>query len=153
MFNQGNRPAINVGISVSRVGGNAQIKAMKKVAGRLKIDQAQFRELEAFSKFGSNLDAVTAMTIDKGQKNTLLLNQPLHQTVPVEEQVALLYCGTQGLLKNVPLNKVKEFEKNFLMMLRKTQKKEVLDVIKSGVIDDKVISIIEQLAADVAKDL
>ncbi|MEA4936955.1 MAG: F0F1 ATP synthase subunit alpha [Paludibacter sp.] len=153
LFNQGNRPAINVGISVSRVGGNAQIKAMKKVAGRLKIDQAQFRELEAFSKFGSNLDAVTAMTIDKGQKNTLLLNQPLHQTVPVEEQVALLYCGTQGLLKNVPLNKVKEFEKNFLMMLRKTQKKEVLDVIKSGVIDDKVISIIEQLAADVAKDL
>jgi len=153
LFNQGNRPAINVGISVSRVGGNAQIKAMKKVAGRLKIDQAQFRELEAFSKFGSNLDAVTAMTIDKGQKNTLLLNQPLHEPMPVEEQVALLYCGIQGLLNNVPLNKVKEFEKNFLMMLKKTQKKEVLDVIKSGEFNDDVIKIIEQLAADVVKDL
>lgn len=99
LFNQGNRPAINVGISVSRVGGNAQLKAMKKVAGTLKIDQAQFRELESFSKFGGEMDAVTAFTIDKGQKNTQLLIQPQYSPMPVEEQISILYCGTQGLLK------------------------------------------------------
>ena len=120
LFNQGNRPAINVGISVSRVGGTAQIKAMKKVAGTLKIDQAQFRELEAFTKFGGDMDPVTAMTIDKGQKNTRLLVQPLHQPMPVEKQVAVLYCGTHGLLSKVPLNKVNDFEKEFLSTLELT---------------------------------
>ena len=140
LFNQGNRPAINVGISVSRVGGNAQIKAMKKVAGTLKIDQAQFRELEAFTKFGSDMDPVTAMTIDKGQKNTRLLVQPLHKPMPVEKQVAVLYCGTHGLLSKVPLDKVSEFENEYLNTLEMLHQEEVLDVIKKGVIDDKVIS-------------
>ncbi|MDO9154090.1 MAG: F0F1 ATP synthase subunit alpha [Paludibacter sp.] len=153
LFNQGIRPAINVGVSVSRVGGTAQIKAMKKVAGTLKIDQAQYRELEAFSKFGSNLDPVTMMTIDKGQKNKLLLVQPLNEPMPVEKQIAILYCGVQGLLKKVPLNKVKEFEKDFLMMLETAHKNDVLDVIKSGVIDEKVTLIIEKIASDVAKNL
>ena len=108
LFNQGNRPAIDVGISVSRVGGNAQIKAMKKVAGTLKIDQAQYRELEAFTKFGGDMDPVTALTIDKGQKNTRLLVQPQYSPMPVEQQIAVLYCGTHGLLKDVPLDKVQE---------------------------------------------
>ena len=110
LFNQGNRPAINVGISVSRVGGNAQIKAMKKVAGTLKIDQAQYRELEAFTKFGGDMDPVTALTIDKGQKNTRLLVQPQYSPMPVEQQIAVLYCGTHGLLKDVPLDRVQDFE-------------------------------------------
>jgi len=153
LFNQGNRPAINVGISVSRVGGNAQVKAMKKVAGTLKIDQAQYRELEAFSKFGSNLDAVTSMTIDKGQKNQQLLVQPLHQPMSVEQQIAVLYCGTQGLLKDVPLTKVDDFEKKFLIMLESKHKKDVLDVIKSGALNEEVTSIIEKLASDIAKSL
>ena len=109
LFNQGNRPAINVGISVSRVGGNAQIKAMKKVAGTLKIDQAQYRELEAFTKFGGDMDPVTALTIDKGQKNTRLLVQPQYSPMPVEQQIAVLYCGTHGLLKDVPLDRVQDF--------------------------------------------
>jgi len=151
LFNQGNRPAINVGISVSRVGGNAQIKAMKKVAGTLKMDQAQFRELEAFSKFGGDMDPVTAMTIDKGQKNTRLLVQPLHQPMPVENQVAVLYCGTNGLLSNVPLNKVQDFEKEFLMVLELSHRVDVLDVLKKGVINDEVVAIIEKIAAEVAK--
>jgi F-type H+-transporting ATPase subunit alpha len=151
LFNQGNRPAINVGISVSRVGGNAQIKAMKKVAGTLKIDQAQFRELEAFTKFGSDMDPVTAMTIDKGQKNTRLLVQPLHKPMPVEKQVAVLYCGTHGLLSKVPLDKVSEFENEYLNTLEMLHQEEVLDVIKKGVIDDKVISILEKVAEEVAR--
>src|SRR5450756_100386 len=127
LFNQGNRPAINVGISVSRVGGNAQIKAMKKVAGTLKMDQAQFRELEAFTKFGGDMDAVTAMTIDKGQKNTRLLVQALHEPMSVEKQVAVLYCGTHGLLANVPIIKVQEFQKEFLMVLELSHQADVLD--------------------------
>ncbi len=151
LFNQGNRPAINVGISVSRVGGNAQIKAMKKVAGTLKMDQAQFRELEAFSKFGGDMDPVTAMTIDKGQKNTRLLVQPLHQPMPVENQVAVLYCGTNGLLSNVPLNKVQDFEKEFLMVLELSHRTDVLDVLKKGIVNDEVTAIIEKIAAEVAK--
>ncbi|MGC3978725.1 MAG: F0F1 ATP synthase subunit alpha [Paludibacteraceae bacterium] len=151
LFNQGNRPAINVGISVSRVGGNAQIKAMKKVAGTLKIDQAQYRELEAFTKFGSDMDAVTAMTIDKGQKNTKLLVQPLHQPMSVEKQVAVLYCGTQGLLAKLPLDKVKDFEKEFLTILELSYKAEVLDVIKAGTIDEKVTTILEKVAEEVIK--
>ncbi|HPT43231.1 MAG TPA: F0F1 ATP synthase subunit alpha [Paludibacteraceae bacterium] len=151
LFNQGNRPAINVGISVSRVGGTAQIKAMKKVAGTLKIDQAQFRELEAFTKFGGDMDAVTAMTIDKGQKNTRLLVQPLHQPMAVEKQVAVLYCGTHGLLSKVPLDKVSEFEKEFLSTLELTHQEDVLDVIKKGIIDDTVTSILEKTAEEVAR--
>lgn len=150
LFNQGNRPAINVGISVSRVGGNAQIKPMKKVAGTLKIDQAQYRELEAFSKFSSDMDPVTAMAIDRGRKNTKLLIQPQYTPIPVGEQVAILYCGTHGLLKNVPLNKVPEFEQNFLENIRFGHKEDVLDVLSSGIINDEVTSIIDKVAADVS---
>ena len=146
LFNQGNRPAINVGISVSRVGGNAQIKAMKKVAGSLKMDQAQFRELEAFTKFGGDMDPVTAMTIDKGQKNTRLLVQALHAPMTVEQQVAVLYCGTHGLLSGVPLNKVQDFQKEFLMVLELSHQSDVLDVIKKGNMNDEVSAIIEKVA-------
>jgi len=153
LFNQGNRPAINVGISVSRVGGNAQIKAMKKVAGTLKMDQAQFRELEAFTKFGGDMDPVTAMTIDKGQKNTRLLVQALHEPLSVEKQVAVLYCGTHGLLASVPLTKVQDFQKEFLMVLELSHQADVLDVLKKGIINDEVSAIIEQVAGDVAKRL
>ena len=151
LFNQGNRPAINVGISVSRVGGNAQIKAMKKVAGSLKMDQAQFRELEAFTKFGGDMDPVTAMTIDKGQKNTRLLVQALHAPMTVEQQVAVLYCGTHGLLSGVPLNKVQDFQKEFLMVLELSHQSDVLDVIKKGSMTDEVSAIIEKVAGEVAK--
>lgn len=153
LFNQGNRPAINVGISVSRVGGNAQIKAMKKVAGTLKMDQAQFRELEAFTKFGGDMDPVTAMTIDKGQKNTRLLVQALHEPLSVEKQVAVLYCGTHGLLASVPLTKVQDFQKEFLMVLELSHQADVLDVLKKGIINDEVSAIIEQVAGEVAKRL
>ena len=151
LFNQGNRPAINVGISVSRVGGNAQIKAMKKVAGTLKMDQAQFRELEAFTKFGGDMDPVTAMTIDKGQKNTRLLVQALHEPMSVEKQVAVLYCGTNGLLSKVPITKVQSFEKEFLMVLELSHQADVLDVLKTGVINNDVSAIIEKVAAEVSK--
>ena len=146
LFNQGNRPAINVGISVSRVGGNAQIKAMKKVAGTLKIDQAQYRELEAFTKFSGDMDPVTALTIDKGQKNTRLLVQPQYSPMPVEKQIAILYCGTHGLLRNVPLDKVTDFERSFLETLEMNHRADVLDVLKSGVIDDDVCKKIEETA-------
>lgn len=151
LFNQGNRPAINVGISVSRVGGNAQIKAMKKVAGTLKIDQAQYRELEAFSKFSGDMDPVTALTIDKGQKNARLLVQPQYSPMPVEKQIAILYCGTHGLLKSVPLDKVEDFESSFLNLLALEHQADVLDVLKTGVINDEVTKIIEEVAAVVAK--
>ncbi len=117
LFNAGNRPAIDVGISVSRVGGNAQTKAMKRVAGTLKIDQAQYRELEAFSKFSSDMDAISMMTLDKGRKNTRLLIQPLHATMPVERQIAVLYCGTNALMKDIPVEKVGEFERLLLETL------------------------------------
>ena len=146
LFNQGNRPAINVGISVSRVGGNAQIKAMKKVAGTLKIDQAQYRELEAFTKFSGDMDPVTALTIDKGQKNTRLLVQPQYSPMPVEKQIAILYCGTHGLLRNVPLDKVTDFERSFLEALEMNHRTDVLDILKSGVIDDDVCKKIEETA-------
>jgi len=144
LFNQGNRPAINVGISVSRVGGNAQIKAMKKVAGTLKIDQAQYRELEAFTKFGGDLDPVTARTIDKGQKNTRLLIQAIYSPMPVEKQIAILYCGTHGLLKDIPLERVQEFEVAFLNSLSGT---DVLEKLKKGILDESVTSAIETTAA------
>ena len=151
LFNQGNRPAIDVGISVSRVGGNAQIKAMKKVAGTLKIDQAQYRELEAFTKFSGDMDPVTALTIDKGQKNVRLLVQPQYCPMPVEKQVAILYCGTHGLLHNVPLDKVTEFEERFLSSLELNHRADVLDVLKAGMINDEVMKILEDVAATVAK--
>ena len=151
LFNQGNRPAIDVGISVSRVGGNAQIKAMKKVAGTLKIDQAQYRELEAFTKFSGDMDAVTALTIDKGQKNTRLLVQPQYSPMPVEKQIAILYCGTHGLLRNVPLAKVSEFERTFLDTLERKHRADVLDVLKSGVINDEVCALLEQTAQATAQ--
>ena len=151
LFNQGNRPAINVGISVSRVGGNAQIKAMKKVAGTLKIDQAQYRELEAFTKFSGDMDPVTALTIDKGQKNTRLLVQPQYKPVSVEKQVAILYCGTHGLLHNVPLDKVTEFEHSFLEMLEMNHREDILDVLKQGIINDEISAKIEDVAKKVAR--
>ena len=151
LFNQGNRPAIDVGISVSRVGGNAQVKAMKKVAGTLKIDQAQYRELEAFTKFSGDMDPVTALTIDKGQKNTRLLVQPQYSPMPVEKQIAILYCGTHGLLRNVPLDKVSEFERNFLESLEMNYRMEVLDVLKTGAINDDVCKKIEETAEAVAR--
>ncbi|MFA6334754.1 MAG: F0F1 ATP synthase subunit alpha [Bacteroidales bacterium] len=144
LFNQGNRPAINVGISVSRVGGNAQIKAMKKVAGTLKIDQAQYRELEAFTKFGGDLDPVTARTIDKGQKNTQLLIQSQYSPIPTEQQIAILYCGTHGLLKDISLDKVAEFETDFINSLKST---DVLEKLRNGILDDSVTSVIEKTAA------
>lgn len=150
LFNQGIRPAINVGISVSRVGGNAQVKAMKKVAGTLKIDQAQYRELEAFTQFGGDMDPVTAQTIDKGQKNTQLLVQPQYSPMPVGEQIAILYCGVHGLLKDVPLDKVHDFEKALINNLQGT---DVLETLQNGVIDDKITAKLDEVAALVAASL
>ncbi|WP_287678603.1 F0F1 ATP synthase subunit alpha [Bacteroides sp.] len=150
LFNQGFRPAINVGISVSRVGGSAQIKSMKKVAGTLKIDQAQYRELEAFSKFSSDMDPVTAMAIDRGRKNNQLLIQPQYSPMPVGEQIAILYCGTHGLMREVPLDKVRSFQDTFLSTLRVNHKEDVIDVLASGQINDAVTAIIEKVAAETA---
>ena len=150
LFNQGFRPAINVGISVSRVGGSAQIKSMKKVAGTLKIDQAQYRELEAFSKFSSDMDSVTAMAIDRGRKNNQLLIQPQYSPMPVGEQVAILYCGTHGLMRDIPISKVRAFQDAFLTYLRANHQKDVLDVLASGKISDEITATIEKLAAEVA---
>ena len=150
LFNQGFRPAINVGISVSRVGGSAQIKSMKKVAGTLKIDQAQYRELEAFSKFSSDMDAVTAMAIDRGRKNNKLLIQPQYSPMPVGEQIAILYCGIHGLLREVPLDKVADFQLLFLEHLRNNHQSDVINVLASGIINDEVTAIIENVAANIA---
>ena len=150
LFNQGFRPAINVGISVSRVGGSAQIKSMKKVAGTLKIDQAQYRELEAFSKFSSDMDPVTAMSLDKGRKNNELLIQPQYSPMPVGDQVAILYCGTHGLMKDVPLDKIRDFQSSFLDRMHGSHEKDVLEKLSSGIIDDTVTGIIEEVAAEVA---
>jgi F-type H+-transporting ATPase subunit alpha len=149
LFNAGNRPAIDVGISVSRVGGSAQTKAMKKVAGTLKIDQAQYRELEAFTKFGGDLDPVTALTIDKGRKNAELLIQPQYSPMPAEKQTAILYCGTNGLLRNIPLDKVHEFETELLRTLEMQHQADVLDVLKKGVINDEVTEIIKNIAVGI----
>ena len=148
LFNQGFRPAINVGISVSRVGGSAQVKSMKKVAGTLKIDQAQYRELEAFSKFSSDMDPVTAMAIDRGRKNNQLLIQPQYSPMPVGEQIAILYCGTHGLMRDVPLEKVRNFQDTFLSTLRVNHKEDVIDVLAGGQINDTVTAIIEKVAAE-----
>ena len=149
LFNQGFRPAINVGISVSRVGGSAQIKSMKKVAGTLKIDQAQYRELESFSKFSSDMDAVTAMTLDRGRKNNQLLIQPQYSPMPVGEQIAILYCGTHGLMAPVPVEKVRECQDSFLEIMRNSHK-DVIDLLGSGKIDDNATAVIEKVMADVA---
>ncbi len=150
LFNQGVRPAINVGISVSRVGGDAQVKAMKKIAGTLKIDQAQFRELESFTKFGGDVEPVTAMTIDKGRKNERILIQPQYSPIPVEEEIAIIYCGTQGLLHNVPLEKVAEFEKLYLQILKSKYSHEVLDELRIGHLDDKIAALMTEVATEVA---
>lgn len=150
LFNNGIRPAVNVGISVSRVGGNAQIKCMKKVAGTLKIAQAQFRELESFTKFGGDIDPVTARTIDTGRKNERLLVQPQYEPVAVEEQVAVIYCGVNGLLENVPIDKVSEFEKLFIQYLHAKHQADVLDVLKSGKIDDDVQTKLKNVALEIA---
>ncbi len=150
LFNRGIRPAINVGISVSRVGGNAQIKSMKKVAGTLKIDQAQFRELESFTKFGGDIDPVTARVIDKGRKNERLLIQPQYNPWPVEEEVAVIYCGTQGLLENVPLDKVAEFQKLFIQLLHAKYQNDVLDPIRNGQLTDDVTAKLTEAAREIA---
>ncbi|MFN8166033.1 MAG: F0F1 ATP synthase subunit alpha [Bacteroidia bacterium] len=147
LFNAGVRPAINVGISVSRVGGNAQIKSMKKIAGTLKLDQAQYRELEAFSKFGSDLDASTKATLDKGARNVEILKQGQYSPMTVEKQVAIIYCGTKGLLRDVPVNKVKEFETEFVSFLE-VKHKATLDAIRGGAIDDSVTSVLEKVASE-----
>ena len=149
LFNQGFRPAVNVGISVSRVGGNAQIKSMKKVAGTLKIDQAQFRELEAFAKFGSDMDPVTMMVIERGRRNNALLVQKQYSPVPVAEQIAVIYCGVNNLLAEIPIGKVQEFETMFLDVMRTRHREDVLDVLSSGVIDENVTTIIESVAREI----
>jgi len=149
LFNAGVRPAINVGISVSRVGGNAQIKSMKKVAGTLKLDQAQYRELEAFSKFGSDLDAATKSTLDKGSRNVEILKQGQYSPLTVEKQIAIIYLGTRNLLREVPVNRVKEFESEYLAMLD-AQHKGVLETLRKGVIDDSVTSVLEKVAKELS---
>ncbi len=150
LFNQGNRPAVDVGISVSRVGGNAQIKAMKKVAGTLKIDQAQYRELEAFSKFSSDMDAVTVNTLDKGRKNTRLLVQPQYSPMPVEHQIAVLYCGTHGLMKETTIDKVLEFEERLIVAL---ETQDVFGSLSEGILDDTIAEKIEKTAALIVAQL
>ena len=149
LFNQGFRPAINVGISVSRVGGSAQIKSMKKVAGTLKIDMAQYRELEAFSKFSSDMDKVTAMTLDRGRKNNQLLIQPQYSPMPVGEQVAILYCGVYGLLRNVPVDQVRQCQDEFLENMRSTHA-DVINDLADGNLTDTSIKVIEEVMGNIA---
>ncbi len=149
LFNSGIRPAINVGISVSRVGGSAQIKSMKKVAGTLKLDQAQFRELEAFAKFGSDLDAATKLTIERGRRNLEILKQPQFSPVAVEDQVAIIYCATNGLLDDVPVNEVRNFEKDFQRTMR-AQHVDTLNALKAGQLDDNTIGVLRQVAKELS---
>jgi len=151
LFNAGVRPAIDVGISVSRVGGSAQIKSMKKVAGTMKLDQAEFRELQEFAKFGSELDQATLEVLHKGERNVELLKQSQYQPVPVEKQVALIYCGTKGLLKNVPVDKVREFEKAFLEKME-VEYRDILDTLKAGKLTDEATQTLEQVAGEVARN-
>jgi len=147
LFNSGVRPAINVGISVSRVGGSAQIKSMKKVAGTLKLDQAQFRELEAFAKFGSDLDAVTLGVIEKGRRNVEILKQSQNDPFKVEDQVAIIYAGSKNLLKNVSVDKIKEFESEYIQLLNSKHSK-VLKEIKQGKLTDNVINTLEKVCSE-----
>ena len=149
LFNSGVRPAINVGISVSRVGGKAQIKSMKKIAGTLKLDQAQYRELEAFSKFGSDLDAATKAVLDKGARNVEILKQPQFSPMPVEEQVAIIYCGTKNLIQQVPVNRVREFETEYLFFLRQNHQ-EVLEHLRQGKLVDEDLETLKRCALDMA---
>ena len=148
LFNAGFRPAINVGISVSRVGGSAQIKAMKKVAGTLKIDQAQYGELEAFSKFSSDMDKVTAMTLDKGRKNNQLLKQPQYSPMPVGEQIAILYCGTHAMMADISIEKVSEFQTDFIDRMRAAHK-DILEDLESGKLSEEAVAVIEKEAAEI----
>jgi F-type H+-transporting ATPase subunit alpha len=149
LFNSGVRPAINVGISVSRVGGNAQIKSMKRVAGTLKLDQAQYRELEAFSKFGSDLDATTLAVLDKGAKNVEILKQKQYSPVSVEKQIAIIYCGTKALLKDIPVKSIKEFEADYLEYLE-LKHKDVIKQLREGQLNDDITKVLEQVAQEIA---
>lgn len=149
LFNAGIRPAINVGISVSRVGGNAQIKSMKKVAGTLKLDQAQYRELEAFAKFGSDLDPATMAVLEKGKRNVEILKQPQYSPMTVEHQVAIIYCGVNNLMKEVPVNSIIDFESEYLHHLD-THHMDALNTIKEGKLTDEVIEVLKKTAADIA---
>ena len=150
LFNSGIRPAINVGISVSRVGGNAQIKSMKKVAGTLKLDQAQYRELESFARFGSDVDAATKATLTKGERNVEILKQPQYSPMTVEEQIAIIFCGVKALLQKVPTNRVNDFERAYLQHLREN-KKELLATLKSGKIDDAAMDELTAACQEVVK--
>ena len=152
LFNQGFRPAVNIGISVSRVGGSAQVKSMKKVAGSLKMSQAQYNELESFSKFSSDVDKITEMTLDKGRKNNQLLIQPQYSPMPVGEQVALLYCGINALMKDIRIDQVKEFQKLFLDMMRASHQ-DVLDALADGKIDKDITAVIEEVAAMITSSM
>ena len=153
LFNQGFRPAVNVGVSVSRVGGSAQLRSMKKVAGTLKIDQAQYRELEAFSKFSSDMDPITAMALDKGRKNNRLLIQPQYSPMPVGEQVAILYCGTRGLLKDLTVSQVDDFQTTFFQKMRAFHAEDVLEPLSKGKTDPEIFAIIEKEAASIVNGL
>jgi F-type H+-transporting ATPase subunit alpha len=150
LFNSGIRPAINVGISVSRVGGNAQIKSMKKVAGTLKLDQAQYRELEAFAKFGSDLDAATKSVLEKGSRNVEILKQPQYSPVSVEKQVAIIHLGTSNLMRSIPVNKIREFEAAYLEYLD-AKHKDTLESLRKGVIDDAVKAVLNAACAEISK--
>ncbi len=153
LFNQGQRPAINVGISVSRVGGAAQVKSMKSVAGTLKIEQAQFNELESFSKYSSDVDRVTEMVLDKGRKNNQQLIQPQYSPMPVGEEVAVLYCGTHGLMKDISLDQVHEFDVLFLERMRATHQTDVLDKLSAGKVDPELFTVIEDVASGVVRSI
>ena len=150
LFNSGIRPAINVGISVSRVGGSAQVKAMKKIAGTLKIDQAQFRELEAFAKFGSDLDAATMRILDKGRKNVEILKQGQYSPLDIEQQIAIIYCGSKELLRSVPVEKVKDFESDFHETMQ-IQQRSTLDELKAGNLSEEAEEIIKKVAVEIAE--
>jgi len=150
LFNQGYRPAVNVGISVSRVGGNAQFKAMKQVAGTLKIDQAQYRELESFSRFGGDMDPMTLKLLDNGRKTSQLLVQKQYNPLPIGKQIALLFCGIRGLLERVPLDKISVFEEKFLQLLEMSYSETVLEPLNRGVINEEIESIIESVAEQIA---
>ncbi len=149
LFNSGIRPAINVGISVSRVGGSAQIKSMKKVAGTLKLDQAQYRELEAFAKFGSDLDAATKSVLDKGARNVEILKQNEGDPYTVERQIAIIYVGTKGLIQNVPVEKVKAFEEEYLNYLD-AKHKDIMDTLKSGKLTEEATDTLAKVAKEIA---
>jgi F-type H+-transporting ATPase subunit alpha len=150
LFNSGIRPAINVGISVSRVGGSAQIKSMKKVAGSLKLDQAQFRELEAFSKFGSDLDATTKAILDRGFRNVEILKQPQYSPLPVEQQVAIIFCGSKGMLQNIPISRVHDFEIDFLHHLEENEK-QLLESLRSGAYTSEIEEKLEEVAKEIIR--